>query len=216
MQILRNLVVRGLKPKFAKLAALSRTPRRILDIGIANDSYLECKAVFPTAGYDGIDFIDSAVKMVSGDRFYQCNLEDRESLDGLEPVYDVIIANHVLEHLGRGREVFSELCHLLAPGGLLYVEIPSLRTAYRPKRLGNYHFHDDPTHRRFYVLEDLANLAIDCNCRVVSCGPASTWLKDILSLPRAALGVLRGGLWGPYLLHFQRKIDHIIVQRTPQ
>lgn len=216
MQYLRKLVVRRLKPKFSKLAATGLTPRRILDIGIANDSYLECKAVYPTAAYDGIDFVDAGVQMASGDRFFQLNLEERGSLTGLDAVYDVIIANHVLEHLDRGQVVFSELCRLLAPGGLLYVEVPSLRTAYRPKRRGSYHFHDDPTHRRFYLLENLANLAIDCNCRVVSCGPASTWLKDMLSLPRAAIGVLLGGVWGPYLLHFQRKIDHILVQRRSE
>jgi hypothetical protein len=102
-----------------------------------------------------------------------------------------------------------------APGGLRYVEVPSLRTAHSPKRRGSYHFHDDSTHKRFYVLEQLANVAIDDNCRVVSCGPASTWLKDMLALPRAALGFARSGVWGPYLLHFQRKIDHILVQRMP-
>jgi SAM-dependent methyltransferase len=213
MQKLRNKLVQALKPKFAKIVELGISPQRVLDIGIANDSYLECKSTFPTARYDGIDFIDTGVLMFSGDRFYQRNLEESGSLTGLDPIYDVIIANHVLEHLNRGREVFGELCHLLAPGGYLYVEIPSLRTAYHPKRHGRYHFHDDPTHRRFYVLEDLANLAIDSNCKIISCGPATTWLKDAISLPRAIFSVLRGGSWGPYLLHFQQKIDHILVQR---
>jgi len=142
------------------------------------------------------------------------DLEDPEALNGFEPEYDLIIANHVLEHLTHGRDVFAKLCKLLAPGGLLYVEVPSLRTAYRAKSRGSYHFHDDPTHRTFYDLVDLANTAIRLHCRLVSCGPASTWLKNLLSLPRAAVGVLRGDGWGPYLLHAQRKIDHIMVARA--
>jgi len=141
-------------------------------------------------------------------------LEEKDSLFDFSSTYDVIMVNHVLEHLERGLDLFSELCLLLAPGGYMYVEFPSLRTAYHSKRSGSYHFHDDPTHRRFYILEDLANSAIECNCKIVSCGPASTWLKDLLSLPRAAVSAFCGGESGPYLLHFQRKIDHILVRRS--
>jgi SAM-dependent methyltransferase len=210
---MKSSIVRRLKPKFSKLAAVRAAPQRILDIGIANDSYLECKLVFPTAAYDGIDSWMQDLKMINGDRFFIRNLEDEDSLSDLGPIYDVIIVNHVIEHLKRGQDVFSELCRLLVPGGYMYVEFPSLRTAHQRKRRGSYHFHDDPTHRRFYLLEDLANSAIESNCQIVSCGPASTWLKDVLSVPRAAVSALRGREWGPYLLHFQRKIDHILVQR---
>lgn len=213
MKFLKKFIVRIMKPKFSIIAAIRGSPKRILDIGIANNSYLECKLVFPAATYDGIDFMDTGIKMLHGDRFFRRNLEEQNSLSDLGSVYDVIIVNHVLEHLERGQDVFVELCHLLAPGGCMYVEFPSLRTAHQRKRLGSYHFHDDPTHRRFYILEDLANSAIGCDCQILSCGPASTWLKDVLSPPRAAVSALRGGEWGPYLLHFQRKIDHILVQR---
>ena len=213
-QDLRTQVVRRLKPKFSTLSSLTVSPRYILDIGIANDSYRECKAVFPGATYHGLDVVDAGVVLEPGDRFLLRNLEEQQALIGLEPIYDVIIVNHVLEHLEHGTDVFGRLCNMLAPSGLLYVEVPSLRTAYRAKTPGSYHFHDDPTHRSFYRLEDLANLAIRSNCSVVSCGPTSTWLKDLLSLPRAAFGAIRGQGWGSYLLHLQRKIDHILVRRV--
>lgn len=214
LQDIRTQVVRRLKPKFSTLSGLAPSPRHILDIGIANDSYRECKAVFPGATYHGLDVVDAGVVLEPGDLFLLRNLEEPRALDSLEPIYDMIIVNHVLEHLDHGADVFGRLCRMLAPNGLLYVEVPSLRTAYRAKTRGAYHFHDDPTHRSFYRLEDLANLAIRSDCRVVSCGPASTWLKDLLSLPRAAVGVVRGQGWGPYLLHLQRKIDHILVRRV--
>ena len=212
-QDFRTRIIRRLKPKFLKLAAMTPAPRLILDIGIANDSYRECKAVFPAATYHGLDLIDAGIALDAGDRFIQRNLEDEHALDGLEPVYDAIIVNHVLEHLDRGADVFARLCRMLAPNGLLYVEVPSIRTAYRAKTPGRYHFHDDPTHRTFYRLEDLANLAIRADCKVVSCGPVSTSLKNVLALPRAVMGVFRGQGWGAYLIHLQRKIDHILVQR---
>lgn len=209
----RGLVVRYLKPKFRFVAAVNPAPRHVLDIGIANDSYRECKAVFPAAQYHGLDHVDPGIAFDAGDRFWLCDLEQPGALAGLPPVYDVVIANHVLEHLERGQEVFAGLCRLLAPRGLLYVEVPSLRTAYKAKTRWNYHFNDDPTHRTFYRIEDLSNLAMRSGCRVLSCGPVSTGLKDLLSVPRAAVGLLRGHGWGSYLLHLQRKVDHVLVQR---
>ena len=184
-------------------------PLHILDIGIANDSYLECKAVFPRSVYHGLDYQAPGFAMAAGDQFFLCNLEEPHCLDALIPIYDLIIANHVLEHLRAGEDVFCRLCALLTPGA----EFPSLRTAYRRKTASSYHFHDDPTHKRFYRLEDLANLAIDADCKVLSCGPASTPLKDLTALPRALVGGFSGVGFGPFMLHALRKIDHIMVQR---
>jgi SAM-dependent methyltransferase len=203
-----------LKPKFAEVLRAGLKPKKILDIGVANNSYQECKGVFPLAAYDGIDYIDRSLVMRDGDRFFQVNLEESDSLVSFKTGYDLIIVNHVLEHLQRGSDVYAELCRLLAPGGLMYVEFPSIRTAYRAKRPGSYHFHDDPSHIKFYVLEHLANLAISNGCQIVSCGPASTWMKDLVSLPRAVIGLFLRGSWGPYLIHFQRKIDHILIRRS--
>jgi trans-aconitate methyltransferase len=210
---LKRALVRMGKPKFRETSAVMPQPRRVLDIGIANDSYAECKAVFPNAVYDGLDFEDRRVAMLPGDKFFLVNLEHPSSLAELAPDYDLIIANHVLEHLIGGHEVFASLLRLLAPGGVLYAEFPSLRTAARRKKGKSYHFHDDPTHRRVYRLEDLANLTFDAKCRVLSCGPISTPLKDSLAVPRAVVGWLRGQGAQPYLVHTLRKIDHIMVQR---
>lgn len=211
---IQTQVVQRMKPKFHTLCGLAPMPQHILDIGIANHSYRECKSVFPGAIYHGLDFIDAGVKLDVGDKFLLRNLDEPQALDDLEPIYDIVIANHVLEHLERGNEVFVGLCRVLAPGGMLYVEVPSVRTAHHRKTPWRYHFNDDPTHRAFYRMEDLGNLAMRSGCRVISCGPCSTWLKDLLALPRAAIGMLRGHGWGPYLLHFQRKIDHVLVQRS--
>jgi hypothetical protein len=42
--IFKRLLSARLKPKFALPRAVGVNPTRILDIGIANDSYVECKA----------------------------------------------------------------------------------------------------------------------------------------------------------------------------
>jgi SAM-dependent methyltransferase len=51
--------------------------------------------------------------------------------------FDIVIAEHVLEHLGDLIRVVEELHRILKPGGLLYVEVPHFSS--------NDHF-TDPTH----------------------------------------------------------------------
>lgn len=213
---MRNLIKKFafyLKPKFYLTSLAGVRPNRILDIGIANESYMECKAKYPKAEYHGLDLVETDVIMGPEDLFFLRNLENKDSLTTIGFNYDLIIANHVLEHVERGEEVFGDLCKLLSENGVLYVEMPSIRCAFKKKNRGNYHFHDDPTHQTFYPLENLANIAIRHNCKIISCGPVSTWLKDLLSLPRAFFAILRGAEWGPYLIHMSGKVDHIMVIR---
>jgi SAM-dependent methyltransferase len=204
------------KFKFYLPYSVGLSPKTILDIGIANDSYLECKLIYPAANYHGLDCYDDGVEMRGSDEFFLCDLEQLDALKNLKGSYDLIIVNHVLEHLFRGADVFSELCNLLTPNGVLYAEFPSIRTAYGRKRLGSYHFHDDPTHKRFYDLNDLANKAMENGCAIISCGPASTLLKNILSIPRAFFKIVRGKEWGANLLHISGKIDHIAVRKISE
>jgi predicted SAM-dependent methyltransferase len=210
MEILRNFLVGNLKPKFKLTKRLNPTPHLILDIGIANNSYKECIFVYPESNYHGVDLFVDFEPHRSGDIFFTKNLET-DSLDDLAKGYDLIIINHVMEHLNNGEGVYKNLCERLKINGILYAEFPSIRTAMTPKSRGSYHFHDDKTHKKFYSLEALANIAIQHGCQVVSCGPASTRLKNILSLPRALFSYLSRGNWGANLLHFQGKIDHIMV-----
>jgi predicted SAM-dependent methyltransferase len=130
----------------------------------------------------------------------------------LNPFYDLIIVNHVLEHLTNGHKVFIRLCELLHTGGVLYAEFPSIRTAYERQTGKTYHFHEDPTHKAFYHLEDLANSAMSVGCKIVSCGPVSPPpLKYMVALPRAIYNSIIGKGFKRFLPNEIRKIDHIMV-----
>lgn len=203
------------KPKFRSTRAVVPAPGHILDIGVANNSYLECKTVFPTSIYHGLDYQEINFTMVGGDRFILCDLESDGALGGMQAVYDLIIVNHVLEHLTQGHKVFTELLGLLRPGGVLYAEFPSIRTAYKRKVGNSYHFHDDPSHRSFYKLEDLANAAILSGCSLISCGPVSSPpFKSLVSLPRALYNFFMGRGFVRFLPKEMLKIDHIMVQKN--
>ncbi len=203
------------KPKFRSTLMEVSNPKFILDVGVANDSYFECKLVYPEAAYHGLDKFAVNFEMQAPDRFVFCDLETADPLDFLDPIYDLIILNHVIEHLTNGEEIFSKLCGLLQANGVLYAEFPSIRTAYRRKTGSNYHFHEDPTHVSFYVLESLANIAIRRGCRIISCGPSeSPPLKKIVALPRACFNFMRGHGFSRFLPAETRKIDHIMVKKV--
>jgi Methyltransferase domain len=209
-----GLAARLFKPKFRETHRLNAHPRSILDIGVANNSYLECKAVFPNAVYCGVDFQMPTIQFAAQDRFLLCNLESEPIALRPNEKFDLIIANHVLEHLSRGHQVFEDLCMMLNPEGLLYAEFPSVRTIMSRKHWGRYHFHDDPTHKQLYQLEDLANSAFAHNCKVLSCGPVSTPAKSLAAPFRSVIGALTGHGWQPFMLHALGKIDHILVRAS--
>lgn len=57
--------------------------------------------------------------------------------------FDIVIAEHVLEHLPDLIKPIEEIHRILKPGGLLYVEVP---------HFSSHHFQTDPTHKiRFGV-----------------------------------------------------------------
>lgn len=55
--------------------------------------------------------------------------------------FDVIIAEHVLEHLADLMKVIEELHRITRPGGILYVEVPHFSSC---------NFFTDPTHRHAF------------------------------------------------------------------
>jgi len=203
------------KPKFTETRKINPTPLDILDIGIENDSYLECKEVYPNSRYTGLDFRKIDFEMIEGDKFILANLEDIDALAKITERYDTIIINHVLEHLNGGEYVFEKLLKSLKLNGIMYAEFPSIRSAYKKKVGKRYHFHEDSTHKKFYVLESLANLAMQNGCKVISCGPVSSpFAKSALSLPRALINFIQGNGFIRYLPSASKLNDHIFIQRS--
>ena len=213
MNNFKFFLVRLIKPKFFCTYKIMPNPRLILDIGVANNSYLEFKAIYPNAIYHGLDYVGAGAEFESGDKFILEDLESENAFSRFSEKYDLIVINHVLEHLHNGQYVFSKLCDLLNVDGVLYAEFPSIRTLRHKKSIFSYHFHDDETHKKLYKLEDLCNIAFERGLKVISCGPVSTPLKNLLSLPRAFIALCTRDVAGSHLLHLSHKVDHIIIKR---
>lgn len=71
----------------------------------------------------------------------------REEWPFLDGGVGIIVARHVIEHLPDTIHFFNEAYRVLAPGGLLMLEVPSVVDAEGKVGLGSFR---DPTHKSFF------------------------------------------------------------------
>jgi SAM-dependent methyltransferase len=142
------------------------------------------------AGYEGID------RMVFTD------LDADPLLAGVDDAYfDLIILNHVIEHLRNGEAVLAGLLRKLKPGGMIYVETPDIATINYPSATGFLNFYDDPTHRRVYEVRALVCEMARLGYRIQRYGRRRDWRRLILFSPlMLAFNLL-------YSLPFRRRLD---------
>ena len=103
-------------------------PRRLLDVGTAGGGFL---AVMRDAGWD-VEGLEAAGEDRSGNPhglvIHRGHFPDDS---GLPPAsFDVVTAWAVFEHLHDPKRAFHEVHRLLAPGGLLVLQVPNLRSIW--------------------------------------------------------------------------------------
>ena len=133
--------------------------------------------------------------------------------------YDLVILNHVVEHMAQPAPVLAELCGKLAPGGLIWIAFPSLRSLALPHSGDEtLQFCDDPTHVWVPDLREIANVLLANGVSVLDAGRSRegffTSLADAFKLGKRLArkwftGKFSGrGLW--YVLGFE---DHVLGRR---
>lgn len=144
-----------------------------LDVGSGPNSPRIFRHWFPGISYHAVDRLprdDLDVAEALPSRYFQKDLEN-DRLDDIDDLsYDAVIFSHVIEHLTNGLAVLSEVSKKVKVGGYIFVETPSLRTLSLPHADGFLHFHDDVTHKRLYVLEDMANTLLSKGFKIVKGG----------------------------------------------
>lgn len=204
-----------LKSKFFNIHRFAAQAVDVLDVGVANRSAFEMKQVLPTCRYHGVDrsaTVDAQERALM-QQFTVLDLETDPLASAARGAYDLVVINHVLEHVDNGLAVVHQAMGCLRPGGTLYLEVPNVRSLSRAASRFVYHFHDDPTHKRLYSTEELCNAVIGAGGQVVACGAAGTPLKTLLSLPRAVLALLRGQPLGHLFVHSRGAITFLVARR---
>ena len=190
----------------------------LLDIGCGNHSASRTKKWFPHCLYSGVDremYNIDATDLRSADHLFLLDL-DRTELDEIpDGCFDVILASHVIEHLRSGLKVLQILVsRKLKPGGLIYVEFPSVRSLALPNMPGTLNFCDDETHVRLYDVKDVANVLLDNGMKIIRAGRRRR-LDRIFLLPIMVVcaTVRRTGLRGGWFWDLLGFADFVFAQK---
>lgn len=195
---------------------------RILDIGCGNHSPTLTRRWFPTCTYAGADiqqYNNSEADLAAMNAFYPVGA-DGSGYDAIpDGSFDLVLLNHVVEHMADPAPILAALCRKLAPGGLIWIAFPSLRSLSLPHSVDEtLNFCDDPTHIRVPDVREIANILLAHGVGILHAGRSRegllTALGDIVKLAkrllnRALTGKFSGrGMW--YILGFE---DHVLGRR---
>ena len=98
--------------------------RRVLDIGCGNGTFLLAAREAGWQPY-GLDNSNTARELLARSGVEVWVADAAEHLREHPGSYDLIHMNHTLEHIPRASETVIAARSALAPGGLLYVEVPN-------------------------------------------------------------------------------------------
>ena len=145
----------------------------LLDVGCGNHSASVAKKYFPECLYYGLDKDvynndDNDFKLMT--KFYRLDLENNSLAEIPDSFFDVIIINHVIEHINNGLEVVENISKKIKDNGIIYIETPSVKSLSLPSQPGTLNFCDDETHKKLYNIIDVANVLIKNNFKIIKAG----------------------------------------------
>jgi 2-polyprenyl-3-methyl-5-hydroxy-6-metoxy-1,4-benzoquinol methylase len=150
-QLAEKLRGRGLLRPGARVLDFGAAEGSVLRAMVAIEGGLQAVAVEPQA-----EFAAFAASHIPCDVF-----PDLKVLEATSPApFDLIVLNHVLEHVKRPKSLLWQLRGLLAPNGMLYVDVPSLEDY---SDIGMLHI----AHLAHYTEETLRRALNSCSFEVV-------------------------------------------------
>ena len=79
----------------------------------------------------------------------QMDLTNEQDVAPLEQAFDVILCSHVLEHIPAYHTALANLQRMLAPNGLLVLQVPLLESQYTPVTWDEFHGDNTRVYHRF-------------------------------------------------------------------
>jgi len=166
---------------------------RILDVGAGFGHLLHALGErFPASQRSAIEISQVCVDHLRGLGITVHQAATEEVLAGMREEFDLITLSHVFEHLREPARVLALLRERLAPGGLLYIEVPNIPTATFERWLDHPWAprHDEP-HLLFFDAAALRGTLERADLQVDFCDSAGpvyesvSWLHFHLPNPKA-------------------------------
>ena len=160
----------------------------VLDVGCGSRSSELTRMWLDVAQYDGVDkgFWHNDSDSYKGiDNLFFLDLDESQLDEIKNCYYDLIILSHVIEHTIYGVNIILLLLKKLKPGGLIYIETPSLKTINFPSADGFLNFYDDDSHKRLYFDSDIIKVLQDNDFVVRYCGFRRHWVRILFLSPLA-------------------------------
>ncbi|HEY6230634.1 MAG TPA: class I SAM-dependent methyltransferase [Pyrinomonadaceae bacterium] len=143
-------------PEYLKETSLDLLPgrvARILDVGSGAGQTLVSLSHFGYRELVGVDpFVETDIEYGSGVRVLKLGLAE------VTGQFDLVLANHTIEHLPEPRTALKEIFRLLKPGRYAVVRIPIVSYAWR-KYGTNWVQLDPPRHLFLFTAEKFSKLA---------------------------------------------------------
>lgn len=169
----------------------------ILDVGAGSHSASITKEWLPHCIYHGIDisktYYNDARDMALMDMFYEMDVTTLEFDKISDNFYDIIILSHIIEHLYNGDKVIESLLRKLKVGGVIYIEYPSFRSTKLPSMRETLNFFDDPTHCRIYSLQEVYNLLMKNNLKILEGGKRRQLINIVFVPVKSIFQILTKG-----------------------
>ena len=106
-----------------KIFRLNGKTGKILDVGCHAGSFL---SLFKERGWEVVG-LDPNPRAAWAEKWYGIKVQAGMFEKGLfkENTFDAILHSHVLEHVPDPKSVLQEFCHILKPGGWVFIEVPN-------------------------------------------------------------------------------------------
>lgn len=126
---------------------------QILDLGcIGLKHFKKCKELNMISTHFGVDYANPSEEIPEDFVFKSADL-NKEPIPFENDTFDVVFAQHIIEHLNDPINFVSESIRVCKPGGYIYIEAPSERTlmlqsmSFNFEQFRSISFYDDPTHQ---------------------------------------------------------------------
>lgn len=131
--------------------------RRLLDIGCGAGRFLRlCRRL--GAAEQGIEPSEYAAKVAQqqGLRVFHGTVESFVEHADMGSQFDIITANHVIEHVSEPVETLRAMKQLLAPGGFIWIAVPNAAYPICRALKGMWHSSDLPYHLMHFTPASIA------------------------------------------------------------